>query len=121
MPVTFCSRARLYATKELQPNPRMTDKDPKKAQLRHLANEAFPAAAKAGGYPIVFNHCFLRVVYDHVFQDKWQRQLQKGKAAIHQLSEEQLDRAIETGRQMVEDKDLAIRLNRQSLRYRGKL
>ena len=98
------------------PNSKPTKKD----RLRHLANVAFPAAAKADGYPIVFNHCFLRVVYDHVFQDKWQRKLTNGKPAIHQLTEDQLTKAIETGEAMVKDKELTIRLNRESLTFRGK-
>ncbi|OAV45597.1 hypothetical protein [Lewinella sp. 4G2] len=93
----------------------------KKQRLKELANEEFPAAARAGKYPIRFNHCFLRVVYDNVFQDKWQHQLAKGKPAIHQLSAAQLDEAIVTGEAMVDDRELTVKLNEQSLRYRGKL
>ena len=92
----------------------------KKERLRQLANVEFPAAAKAGKYPIVFNHCFLRVVYDDVFQDKWQHKLKKGKPAIHQLTEAQLDRAIATGEAMIKDKDLTVKLNQASLEWRGK-
>ena len=97
------------------------DVEGKKQRLKQLANEDFPAAAKAGKYPIILNHCFLRVVYDSLFEDTWQHQLAKGKPAIHQLSEEQLDRAIATGEAMVNDKELTEELNRRSLRYRGKL
>ena len=93
----------------------------KKERLRQLANVEFPAAAKAGKYPIIFNHCFLRVVYDDVFKDKWQNVLAKGKPAIHQLTETQLDEAIRVGERLVNDKLLVERLNHQSLRYRGKL
>ena len=98
----------------------MTDLDAKKDRLRQLANQEFPAAAKAGRYPIVLNHCFLRVVYDHIFEDKWQRKLTNGKPAIHQLSERQLDRAITVGEAMTKDKALTEQLNRASLEYRGK-
>ena len=41
-----------------------------KDQLRTLANETFPAVARRDKYPIVFNHCFLRVVYDNLFGQK---------------------------------------------------
>ena len=92
----------------------------KKQRLKELANVEFPAAAKAGKYPIILNHCFLRVVYDSIFEDKWQRQLQKGKPAIHQLTENQLDQAITTGEKMVHDKHLTEDLNQKSLKYRGK-
>ena len=95
-------------------------KNAKKERLRKLANVEFPTAARAGNYPIVFNHCFLRVVYDNVFRDKWQNVLPKGKPAIHQLSEAQLDEAIQLGERLVKDKSLVERLNHQSLRYRGK-
>lgn len=98
----------------------MSELEEKKTQLRTLANVRFPAAARAGNFPIVHNHCFLRVVYDEVLQDKWQNVLKTSKPAIHQLSLEQLDKAIKTGQAMIADRELTVQLNRQSLRYRGK-
>lgn len=92
-----------------------------KDRLRTLANEEFPAAARAGGYPVVFNHCFLRIVYDNLFGDQWQNKLPGGKAAIHQLSPEQLERAIYIGEAITEDAELCRELNRRSLGWRGKL
>ena len=92
-----------------------------KAQLREQANERFPAAAKTGGYPIRFNHCFLRVVYDTLFGAQWQTVLPKGKPAIHQLSEDQLRQALRIGEAVIADPETCKALNRQSLIYRGKL
>lgn len=92
----------------------------RKDRLRHLANEVFPAAARAGRYPIVFNHCFLRVVYDNLLGARWQDVLARGKPAIHQLTDEQLDQAIALGEKLVSDRDTCVRLNRRSLAWRGK-
>lgn len=99
----------------------MPPKEDRKAHLCYLANEAFPAAARGGGYPIRFNHCFLRVVYDNLFGARWNTVLPPGKPAIHQLTEEQLEQAIEIGEEVIADADVCRRLNEQSLRYRGKL
>ncbi|NJC25116.1 hypothetical protein [Neolewinella antarctica] len=95
--------------------------DEKKERLRQLANVDFPAAAKAGRFPIVLNHCFLRVVYDHVAQDMWKNVLTGKGPAIHQLSGEQLDLAIATGEAMLTDRELTSKLNQESLAFRGKL
>ena len=92
-----------------------------KTTLRRQANEEFPAAAKAGGYPIRLNHCFLRVVYDNLFGRQWQKVLTSKKPAIHQLSEDQLRRAIEIGQSIIDDKATCVELNRRSLDWRGKV
>ena len=92
-----------------------------KDELRRLANEDFPRVARRDGYPIVFNHCFLRVVYDNLFGAKWQEVLNGKKPAIHQLDETQLRRAVELGRQVMADRETCEILNRRSLRWRGKL
>lgn len=90
----------------------------KKARLKELANVEFPAIARAENYPITQNHCFLRVVYDHLFQDKWQRILSNKKPAIHQLSAGQLDAAIAIGDEMLKSRILVERLNEESLKFR---
>lgn len=91
-----------------------------KDRLRQLANDEFPAAARAGKYPIVFNHCMLRVVYDNLFQDKWQRVLAKGRPAIHQLTESQLFVAIAIAEKIMNDRQACVILNEQSVRWRKK-
>ncbi|WP_198661641.1 hypothetical protein [Lewinella sp. IMCC34183] len=87
-------------------------------ELLELANDHFPAAARRGGYPIVHNHCFLRVVYDNLFSEKWQRVLDPKKAAIRQLDETQLRRAIDLGKQVLADPATCKILNERSLRWR---
>ena len=116
----FGRKARVQSKLEKAMSTTTPDKEELKDRLRQLANVEFPAAAKAGKYPIIFNHCFLRVVYDHILQDKWQRVLTNGKPAIHQLTREQLIAAISVGERLVEDVEATRRLNLESLGYRGK-
>lgn len=99
----------------------MNDTEALRDTLRHQANVEFPAAAKAGGYPIRLNHCFLRVVYDNLFGARWQTKLAKGKPAIRQLTDAQLERAIEIGQAVIDDKATCVELNRKSLDWRGKV
>lgn len=92
-----------------------------KDELLTLANDTFPEVARRGKYPIVLNHCFLRVVYDNLFERKWQEVLGHKKPAIHQLSETQLRRAVDIGREITADCERCEILNRRSLEWRGKL
>lgn len=92
-----------------------------KNTLRHLANDVFPERAKDGeGYPVHFNHCFLRIVYDNLFGRQWQKVLSDKKPAIHQLDESQLGRAIDIGHEIIEDPERCRILNQRSLKWRGK-
>lgn len=89
-------------------------------ELSQMANRQFPAAARAGGFPIVHNHCFLRVVYDHLFEKKWQEVLDPKKPAYRQLDETQLRRAIAIGHEVMADRERCEIMNARSLRWRGK-
>ncbi len=96
-----------------------TDILERRAHLRHLANEVFPAAARSGAYPIHLNHCFLRVVYDAVFEARWDTVLPKGrKPVVDRLAPKQLARAIEVGEGIIADPQLCKALNAKSLSYR---
>lgn len=96
-------------------------RDALKARLLRIAREDFPAAARAGKYPIRLDHCLLRVVYDHLFGAQWQTVLNRKQPAIHQLSVAQLQRAIEIAEAVTADRETCVVLNRESLAYRGKL
>ena len=92
-----------------------------RAELRELANRTFPATAKGDQrYPIKLNHCFLRVVYDNLVEDKWRRVLTGEGPAINQLTGEQLERAVELGEAITADPDLCRTLNQRSVEWRGK-
>ena len=88
-------------------------------ELRYLANEKFPAVAKTGDYPVRFNHCFLRIVYDNLFGARWQTVLPKGQAAYMQLDTAQLTRAVEIGERVIADPEYCRVLNARSLAWRG--
>ena len=92
-----------------------------RATLMQLANEEFPAAAKTGRYPVRFNHCFLRIVYDNLLGAQWQTVLPKGQPAYKQLSPKQLERAIAIGEEVIADPQTCRILNEKSLKWRGKL
>lgn len=96
-------------------------KEALKTRLLQIAREDFPAAARAGKYPIRFDHCLLRVVYDNLFGAQWQTVLDPKKPAIHQLSTEELENAIELAEAVTADKETCATLNRKSLEFRGKL
>ena len=98
----------------------MAELEALKAHLRHQANHTFPEVARREGYPIVMNHCFLRVVYDNLFGQKWQEVLDPKKPAIHQLSETQLRRAVALGNEVIADRATCEILNERSLAWRGK-
>lgn len=98
----------------------MAELDDLKHNLRIQANETFPGVARREGYPIVHNHCFLRVVYDNLFGRKWQEVLDLKKPAIHQLDETQLRRAITLGNEVIADRATCEMMNERSLRWRGK-
>ena len=98
-----------------------TDLEGLRAALRHQADVEFPAAARAGGYPVRHNHCFLRIVYDNLLGAPWREVLPPGAPAIAQLDADQLRRAIAIGRSIVDDPDACRVLNRRSLELRGKL
>ena len=90
-------------------------------RLRELANREFPATAKGDQrYPIKLNHCFLRVVYDNLVEDKWKRVLTGKEPAIQQLNETQLERAVEIGEAIMVDPERCRQLNQRSLEWRGK-
>jgi len=91
-----------------------------KEELRIQANKTFPAVARREGFPIVMNHCFLRVVYDNLFQQKWQRVLSHERPAIHQLDETQLRRAVALGNEIIADRQACEMMNERSLQWRGR-
>ena len=71
-------------------------------------------------------HCFLRICYDNMFQDKWQRYIKKykkmyneNKPLIHQLSHVHLRNSFEISEKLFNKKNL-IKLNNISLKYRNK-
>jgi hypothetical protein len=78
------------------------------------------------GDPIFRFHCFLRVIYDHLFQGKWDikakmmNKFVSNKPLLSQLTYPQLYFTYEISKSLENKKNLSL-LNIQSLRYRKKL
>ena len=86
-----------------------------KAKFKQLINNELPAACNE---PIQYNHCFNRVILDWLFKDCWYNHLDKNKTALHQLNEQQLEKAIKRMNKWLLNKDVLIEDNNASLTYR---
>lgn len=65
------------------------------------------------------DHCFQRIVLDHLFSDAWYGHVQR--PAYRHLDDGQLERAVDIAERIAAEGDpLLRRLNEQSLRWRGK-
>lgn len=91
-------------------------------QYLRLTNEVMPEVSRQQHWPVHLNHCFQRIILDTLFQDCWYHHLDRTRRvpAYRQLSQEQLERALAIGEQMLTSSEVVRHLNRQSLRYRGK-
>ena len=92
------------------------------ARYLELTRELLPArAARDGDLPIRFDHCFMRIVLDHVFEDSWYRHLDRKLRAYKQLTDAQLTRAVDIAERMLAaDAETVHAMNNASLRWRGK-
>ena len=88
----------------------------------HLTREVLPARARRESWIVTADHCVQRIVLDNVVGDAWRTKLTGKGPAYQQLSDEQLERAVELAAEIERDGDSLLReLNRNSLRWRGKL
>ena len=86
-----------------------------------LTRVELPAAARARGWPIRHDHCFMRIILDHLFEDCWYHHLDRRLRAYKQLNQAQLERAVALGEAMLDADDLQVEaMNARSLRWRGK-
>ena len=95
------------------------DRSDLEAEWLDLTRRRLPAAARERGWPIHLDHCFMRVLLDHAYQDEWTGHVE-GRPAYKHVPEERLARAVEAGRAALSgEADLAA-MNRRSLDWRGK-
>ncbi|MEM9945368.1 MAG: hypothetical protein AAF810_04820 [Cyanobacteria bacterium P01_D01_bin.36] len=92
-----------------------------RSQYLSLINDQLPAKATQSKMPVRFNHCFARITLDNVFQDCWYNHLSRKQPAYKQLNESQLKAAIKLAKSMLQDSEMAVLFNQNSLRWRGKL
>tara|TARA_R100001163_G_scaffold65830_2_gene65401 strand:+ start:5133 stop:6074 length:942 start_codon:yes stop_codon:yes gene_type:complete len=102
------------------------DKTPQqKNQLQIWVNKKLPKIAREKRFPIFNNHCFLRVIYDTLFEGKWQTQVKthqpnynQSKSLIHQLTISQLYASVQIARFIGESRENCVTLNNNSLIFR---
>ncbi|MEM1115014.1 MAG: hypothetical protein AAF845_01465 [Bacteroidota bacterium] len=98
----------------------MPDLDALRDRYLDLTREALPARAAAEGWPLRFDHCFMRVVLDDVFGGVWYDHVE-GRPAYRHLDADALRAAIAVAESILDEGEPRLRaLDAQSLRFRGK-
>ena len=92
--------------------------DDARSALLGLAREDLPARAAAEpGWPVRFDHCFLRIVYDNAVGGRWTDAV--ARPASKHLSDAQVEAATAHARAMLDGgPDVAHALNESSLAWR---
>lgn len=87
-----------------------------------LTNEILPGLGREKNWVVHENHCFQRILLDHLFQDCWYQHIRKGPVpAYRQLNLDQLGRLLRSTHQMCWMTASEVRhQNQQSLHWRGK-
>ncbi len=86
------------------------------ARWLELTREVLPAMADKHGWPIRFDHCFMRVFLDDAMGGPWHRVVRR--PAIRHMETAALRRAVEAAERVVERPETLEGLNRQSLLWR---
>lgn len=84
-----------------------------------LTRRDLPQAADRHGWPIRDDHCFQRVLLDNACNGVWYDHI-GGSPAYRHASDGVLLAAVTLGRAALDGRADIARLNRQSLRWRGK-
>ena len=93
------------------------------ARYRRLVDVELPAAARAGRWVVVHDHCFGRILLDHAVGGCWYDALERrGRVpAYRQLGDDQLRGAVATAERVLAEGDPLLReLDAASLAWRGK-
>lgn len=84
----------------------------------HLTRHVLPGMADAAGWPIRYDHCFMRVCLDHAVGAAWHSVVPR--PAVRHMTDEQLQAAIGWAERIAAEPGLLPGLNQQSLQWRGK-
>jgi hypothetical protein len=86
-----------------------------------LTRVVLPSLGRTRGWVIREDHCFMRVVLDHLFADCWYRHLDRKLRAYRQLTDTQLAQAVAIAERMSQADAAEIEaMNQQSLIWRDK-
>lgn len=88
-------------------------------EWKHLTEQALPAAARTAGWPITEDHCFQRVLLDNACGGVWYDHV-AARPAYRHASDDILLSAVTLGRAALDGRANIDRLNRMSLKWRGK-
>lgn len=83
-----------------------------------FVNNKLPNAAKSGGYPVRFNHCFARIILDNLYLRPWKEKIKS--PAYKNLTDQELTYAIKLAAKILKNPEECRKLNNVSLRLRGK-
>ena len=87
---------------------------------KHLPAAAAEAQRAGDPWPIRFDHCFMRIVLDHLFDGCWYDHLDRRLPAYKQLDDAQLTRAVAIAEAMLDGDVARIEaMNHDSLRWRS--
>ena len=96
------------------------EKDTLIATYMHLTKEVLPSMARNDrtDWPVREDHCFQRIVLDHLCGGVWYKHL--CRPAYKHLTIDQAQRAVELCRDIAQERSDLQELNQQSLIWRGK-
>ena len=96
------------------------EKDTLIATYIHLTKEVLPSMARNGqtDWPVSEDHCFQRIVLDHLCGGVWYEYL--GRPAYKHLTNDQAQRAVKLCEDIVDGHADLHKLNQQSLIWREK-
>lgn len=97
----------------------MTDVAPDVARYLTLTREDMPRVARDRGWPVVNDHCFQRIVLDHVCGGRWYDHLER--PAYRHMTPAQAEAAVRLCDEILAGEADLDAMNRQSLIWRGKL
>ena len=100
----------------------MNNLDYLRSQYLDLVNNQLPNIAINRHFPVRLNHCFARIILDNLFGDIWYNHLSGKTPAYQQLTEKQLEGAIQIAENIINYPNRVINnLNNNSLNWRGTL
>ena len=96
------------------------EKDTLIATYMHLTKEVLPSLARNGqtDWPVSEDHCFQRIVLDHICGGVWYEHLDR--PAYKHLTKDQAQSAVKLCQGIIEGREDLRHMNQQSLIWRGK-
>lgn len=98
-----------------------TNRDVVVMELGKACDDALPVLSREGGWPVRYDHCFRRLVYDAACGGYWKDHVD-GDTFIHDADKDQLVDALKhAARLLHEGSEYAWELQEKSLLWRGEM